>query len=77
MNLEARKIEFVQEFLKLQSEASILRLEKILRKEKDSSDNLEVEPMNQDELNKRIDQSEADFQNNRFKSSAELLAKYE
>jgi hypothetical protein len=33
--------------------------------------------MNQDELNKRIDQSEADFQNNRFKSSAELLAKYE
>jgi hypothetical protein len=77
MNLEARKIEFVQEFLKLQSEASILRLEKILRKEKNSSDNLEVEPMNQDELNKRIDQSEADFQNNRFKSSAELLAKYE
>ena len=34
MNLEARKIEFVQEFLKLQSEDAVSRLEKILRKEK-------------------------------------------
>jgi hypothetical protein len=73
MNLEARKIEFIQEFLKLQSEASISRLEKILRKEKDVS----IEPMTQDELNERIDQSEADFENNRFKSSSALLAKYE
>jgi hypothetical protein len=36
MNLEARKIEFVQEFLKLQSEEAISRLEKILRKEQKS-----------------------------------------
>jgi ribosomal protein L29 len=33
--------------------------------------------MTQDELNKRIDQSESDFLNDRFKSSSELLAKYE
>lgn len=77
MNLEARKIEFVQEFLKLQSEEAISRLEKILRNEKKMSENRLVEPMTQDELNKRIDKSESDFQNNRFKSSAELLAKYE
>ncbi|QHI39189.1 hypothetical protein IMCC3317_45940 [Kordia antarctica] len=76
MNLEARKIEFVQEFLKLQSEASVSRLEKILRKEKNASDERILKPMSQDELNKRIDQSEADFKNNRFKSSAELLVKY-
>jgi hypothetical protein len=55
MNLEARKIEFVQEFLKLQSEETLSRLA----------------------LNKRINQSESDFRNNRFKSSSELLAKYE
>ncbi|RAR46814.1 hypothetical protein [Flavobacterium lacus] len=77
MNLEARKIEFVQEFLKLQSEEAISRLEKILRNEKKMSENRLVEPMTQDELNNRIDQLESDFQNNRFKSSAELLAKYE
>ena len=34
MELEARKIEFIQEFLKLQSEEAISRLEKVLRKEK-------------------------------------------
>lgn len=34
MNIEARKIEFIQEFLKLQSEEAISKLEEILRKEK-------------------------------------------
>lgn len=77
MNLEARKIEFVQEFLKLQSEEAISRFEKILRKEKKASDEQLFVPMTQDELNKRIDQSESDFRNKRFKSSSELLAKYE
>jgi preprotein translocase subunit Sss1 len=33
MDLQTRKIEFVQEFLKVQSEEIIVRLEKILRKE--------------------------------------------
>lgn len=77
MNLEARKIEFVQEFLKLQSEEVVSRLERILRKEKDTSEERIFEPMTQNELNKRIDQSESDFKNNRFKSSSELLAKYD
>ncbi|MFD2543743.1 hypothetical protein ACFSSB_15560 [Lacinutrix gracilariae] len=77
MNLEARKIEFVQEFLKLQSEEAVSRLEKILRKEKNASDNRIFEPMTKEELNKRIDKSESDFRNNRFKNSSELLAKYE
>ena len=77
MNLEARKIEFVQEFLKLQSEETVSRLEKILRNEKKVLEERILEPMTPDELNKRIDQSESDFLNNRFKSSSELLAKYE
>ena len=68
MNLEARKIEFVQEFLKLQSEEVVSRLERILRKEKDTSEERIFEPMTQNELNKRIDQSESDFKNNRFKN---------
>ena len=77
MNLEGRKIEFVQEFLKLQSEEVISNLENILKKGKNSSDGQIFEPMSQDELNKRIDTSEDDFRNNRYKSSAELLAKFE
>ncbi|CAM3967813.1 hypothetical protein FLAN108750_02205 [Flavobacterium antarcticum] len=77
MNIEARKIEFVQEFLKLESEDAISKLEKILRNEKNNSDERIVETMTKEELNNRIDQSESDFQNNRYKSSTELLAKYE
>ncbi len=77
MDIQSRKIEFVQEFLKVQSEEVISQLEKILRKEKKVSYEQIFEPMTQDELNKRIDQSESDFQNNRFKSSSKLLSKYE
>jgi len=76
MNLEARKIEFVQEFLKLQSEEAISRLEKILRAENIALDERRIEPLTEEELNMRIDQSESDFRNNHFKSSSELLAKY-
>ena len=77
MSLEARKIEFVQEFLKLQSEKTVSRLEKLLKKEKAHPDDSTLEPMTQDELNKRIDQSESDFKQNRFKTSADVLAKFE
>lgn len=76
MNLESRKIEFVQEFLKLQNEGTISRLEKLLRKEKDISKERVFEPMTKAELERRINQSESDFQNNRFKNSSDLLAKY-
>jgi hypothetical protein len=34
MNIEARKEEFVQEFLKLQNEDSVAKFEKMLRNEK-------------------------------------------
>ena len=77
MNIEARKIEFIQEFLKVQSEDVISRFEKLLRKENNISDEKRFQPMTMEELNKRIDQSESDFKNNRFKTSSELLAKYE
>lgn len=77
MNLEARKIKFVQEFLKLTSEESVSRLEKILKSEKKASDISDLKPLTEEELNQRINQSESDFNNDRFKSSSELLAKYE
>ncbi len=55
----------------------ISRLENILRKDKKNSDDRILEPMTQNELNNRIDKSESDFENKRYKSSSELLAKYE
>ncbi len=77
MNLETRKLSFIQEILRIQSEKTISRLETILRKEKNTSDERIFKPMTQNELDKRIDKSESDFSNNLFKSSSELLAKYD
>ena len=74
MNLEARKIEFVQEFLKLQSEEVVSRLEKLLKKEKTGSKNLVFEPMSIEMLNSRIDQSMDDSKNGRLIEADELKA---
>ncbi|WP_397447370.1 hypothetical protein [Polaribacter sp. R77954] len=48
-----------------------------MKKEKDTSDERLFKSMTINELNKRIDKSESDFKNNRFKTSSELFAKYE
>ncbi|UOB17237.1 hypothetical protein [Abyssalbus ytuae] len=76
MDIQSRKIEFIQEFLKIQSEEAISRLETLLRKERENTNSEEFSPMTEEQLNKRIEQSELDFKNNRFKSSAELLTKF-
>lgn len=73
MDLSTRKIKFVQEFLELQSEDVISKFEKILKMERNAPhENL----MSKEELNDRIDKSESDFKNNRFKKTSELLSKY-
>lgn len=72
MDLQTRKIEFVQEFLKIQSEDLIAQFETMLKKKIQNK----LKPMSVIELNSRIDQSENDFKNGKFKTSAELLSKY-
>ena len=72
MNLETRKIEFIQEFLKIKSEEAISRFESLLKKE----NSIDSESITKASLNMRINHSESDFQNNRFKESSELLEKY-
>lgn len=66
----------INEFLKLQNEEAISRFENILNSLKKVSEEQIFEPMSYDELNKRIDKSESDFQNNRFKTSSQLLTKF-
>jgi hypothetical protein len=77
MDLQSRKIEFVQTFLKIKSEEAISKLENLLKKEVNSSLKIENKSMNKEELNLRIDQSESDFKNNLYKSSEELLSKFD
>lgn len=75
MNIEARKIEFIKEFLELESEEAISKLEKILKKEKSS--HKETEPMSVKEFNKRIDKSMKDSENGRLTEAKDLLADIE
>lgn len=77
MSLEARKIEFVKEFLLLQDELTITRLEKILGIVKDDSIENDLPVFTKEEMNARIDRAEADFSSGKFKDSRDLLSKYE
>lgn len=78
MDIQSRKIEFIQAFLKLQSEEVISQLENILRKKStiDLEQNSDFKPMSVREFNDRIDKSENDFKNGKYKSTSELLKKY-
>ena len=75
MDLQTRKIEFVQAFLKLQSEEVVSQFENLLKK-KSQKDESGLKPMSMKELNSRIDKSEKDFKDGKFKTSSQLLEKY-
>lgn len=77
MDLQTRKISFVQEFLSIQSEEVISRLEKYLKKEKISMEEKAFKPMTISELNRRIDQSEQDSINGRLTEMNDFLAEIE
>jgi len=73
MDLQTRKLKFIQKFIKLQSEEDISKFENLIKKR--NNKNL-FKPMSIEEFNKGIDKSEDDFKNGRYKTSSELLAKY-
>lgn len=75
MDLQTRKLALIQEFLKVQSEDVISRLEKILKKENTKSEQEGFNPMTIAEFNARIDQSMADSKNGRLIEASELKAK--
>jgi len=72
MNLEARKIIFIQEFLKFKSEEIIFHFEEFLKIQKSTT----INRFTINELNKRIDKSEKDFLNENYKTNNEIKTKY-
>lgn len=73
MDLQARKLDFIKEFLKVNSEETLSKLEALL-KEKE----LELEnPYSKNELMERVNRSEMDFKAGRFKSTDEILKKFQ
>ena len=72
MDLQERKIHFVQEFLRLNNEAIINKLEDMLKLEKRKNYSSAAVPYTMDEFEKMIDNAEEDSKNNRLKSVHEL-----
>lgn len=75
MDLEARKISFVQEFLKLQNEEIISCLEKLLRKRKAELLERSFKPMSVEQYSAEIDQAMEDSKNGRMIKATDLKVK--
>jgi len=75
MDLEARKISFVQEFLRLQNEEIVDQLEKLLHEQKVQLLDLEMKPMSLDQFNNEIDQSINDVAQGRITSAKDLKSR--
>ena len=75
MDLEARKISFVQEFLRLQNEEIVSVLEKFLRKRKAELIEKNFMPMTMDQYNAEIDQAMEDSKNGRMIKATDLKVK--
>lgn len=72
MNIEARKIQFVQEFLKLKNVEIVSHLQNILKIEVSNPlKNFSIE-----EFNERIDKSEKDFKEGRIIENSSIKEKY-
>lgn len=77
MSLEDRKISFVQEFLKIENEETISRLEKLLQQRNAELNGDTLKPMSIEAFNERIDRSMEDSRNGRLTKAADLKAKME
>lgn len=75
MDLEARKISFVQEFLRLQNEEIISGLEKLLRKRKTELIEKSFEPMTMEQYDAEIDRAMEDSKNGKMIKATDLKAK--
>ena len=76
MDIQARKIHFVQEFLRVADDELLTKLEKLLQIERKRKLENDLQPMTLSELNEIIDQSEDDFANGRVTEAQNLLHLY-
>lgn len=75
MNLEARKLSLIQEFLRIDNEDIINELENLLQKSKLEEYEQSLHPMSLAQFNEEIDQAIEDDKNDRLISSDDLKLK--
>ena len=72
MDLQTRKLSFIQEFLKIQNEDIISALENILQKKKLETYENKQKPMSIDQFNDEIDQALEDSKNGYLIKASDL-----
>jgi len=72
MDIQTRKIQFIQEVLRLKNEKVIEKLEKILHQEK-KKEMKEHSQLTMEEFNAIIDQAEEDSKHDRLINAGEIL----
>jgi hypothetical protein len=77
MDIGTRKLSFVREFLRISDEELIVKLEQLLRSERNKRISKELSSLTMDEFNKMIDESEEDFINGRVTEARDLLKRVE
>lgn len=75
MDLETRKISFVQEFLRLQNEEIVSGLEKLLRQRKVELVERNLKPMTMEQYKNEIDLAMEDSKNGRMIKASDLKDK--
>ena len=72
MTVEARKLHFIEEFLKITDENIITQMEAIMREEKLKHRKNTLQPMSMDEFRSMIDKAKKDADNGRVTSHESL-----
>ncbi len=72
MDLQSRKIQFIQEFLRYANSNMLDQMEELLRRERNKEFKKEIKPMTLNEYECRIDTAFEDVKNNRVKSARQL-----
>ena len=72
MDIQTRKLHFIQEFLRFANDSIIEKFEKILRQERKKIIEQEISPMTMTEYEQRIDNALEDLKNNRVTTAKKL-----
>jgi hypothetical protein len=75
MDISAKKLELIEEFLKISDESIIEKLESLIRLEKKKTKAAKVKPMQMDDFKKMIDQAKKDKDEGRVISHQDLKSK--
>lgn len=75
MNIQARKLILIEEFLRISDESLITKLESLIRQEKKTAHEKNLNPMSLNEFHDMIDQAKRDSDAGRVISHQELKKK--